>query len=76
MQKHLSSRGNPSAFLFLCGKEWTGTDFFEKFFTLSKPSRTHAPYTYNEATTIAHGRFYELGRDDLGDYFEGISYFL
>ena len=26
------SRGNPSAFLFLCGREWTSAEFFWKFF--------------------------------------------
>ena len=42
----------------------------------SEPFQTRVLYTYNEATKIAHGKFYKLGRDDLGGYFEGFSYFL
>ena len=49
-----SSRGNPSAFLFFwVGGTGLSHNFFENFFTLSKPFQTRAPYTYNEATTIA-----------------------
>ena len=44
--------------MFLGGTNRTIADFFEKFFTLSKPFQTRAPYTYNEATTIAQTYIY------------------
>ena len=47
------AEATPLLFLFLGGTNRTIAEFFEKFFTLSKPFQTRASYTYNEATTIA-----------------------